>query len=441
MKKLLFTILGLSFLSLNAQLNGRIANPNYPIYKNDVINPKSVPNNNKRDLGTGWFDYSSAYNDFNASALRGSVFFMQPDTNLNTVSELGVKNRIGFHVIGRANDPRDEVFGNNPVRFSKFNSYTWDSIAFIQFYIRNVDSMMKGATMVEIVDTAYIQYFLPSALDATNYVYTADPSKTYYAVAPKRSTFNWRTRRNTAAFKTDTIFLTKAFKDSVFLDGANSNFRGRGISAPVGATINVNTSNINSSVVAHTITFKPMKKPNLGDTGLAYNGSTWVNKYNMYAVRILSAAGVTVDNSDPMAINNTILTNFQVGFGRNFGIWQSYLPGTIFTNTLFDATQYHLTTQTLNVKNVDANGNGIGNIYPNPNNGSSEVFVPVKLTDSKLVTFTVRDITGKVVKTISSDLAAGDFDVTLNTEGLSKGIYSCTMTTNNYTGTTKFVLN
>lgn len=441
MKKLLFTILGLSFLSLSAQLNGRIASPNYPIFKNDVINPKNVPNGNKRDIGTGWFDYANAYNDFNASGLTGSVYFMQPDTNLYTVFNDGTKSKTPFHVLGRANDPRDEVFGNNPARFSKFNSYTWDSIAFIQFYIRNVDSMMKGGSMVEIVDTAYIQYFLPSALDATNYNYVSDPSKNYFAVAPKRSTFNWKTRMNSAAFKTDTIFLTKAMKDSVFLDGASTTFRGRGISAPVGATINVNTSNINSSVVAHTITFKPMKKANLGDTGIAYNGSTWVNKYNMYAIRMLSASGVTVENTDPMGINNSIICNFQVGFGKDFSIWKSYLPGTVFTNTLFEATQYHLTTQTLAVKNIDANGNGIGNIYPNPNNGSSEVFVPVKLTDSKLVTFTVRDITGKVVKTISSELAAGDFDVTLNTDGLSKGIYTCTMTTNNYTGTTKFVLN
>lgn len=441
MKKVLFTILGLSFLALNAQVAEKITT-DYPQFKIVVKNESNNNNNSKREVGGGWFNYAGAYNDFNASNLSSSVNFIQPDTNLHSISTDGTKRSTPFHIIGRINDPRDEVFGNNPARFSKFNSYTWDSIRFTQFYVRFADSMMKGSEMVEIVDTAYIQYFLPSGLEQIPYIYQNEPNTTYYASFPRRSSFNWRTKMNTAAFKTDTVFLTKEFADSVALDGENTTFFGRRLVAPVGANITANMNNLQASLVGHTITFKPMKKPANGDTGIAYNGATWSKKYNMYGLRLLSQTGVEVENTNAEAVNNSVICNFQVGYGGLAGnFWRAYLPGTVFSRTLFDGTEYHLTTQTLSVKNVDALGNGIGNVYPNPNNGNNEVFVPVKLADAKVVTLTIRDITGKVVKTISNEYNAGDFDITVSTADLNKGVYTCTMTTDNYTGTTKFILN
>jgi hypothetical protein len=184
-----------------------------------------------------------------------------------------------------------------------------------------------------------------------------------------------------------------------------------------------------------------MKKPAVGDTGIAYNGSTWNKKYNMYGVRLYSKAGVTVDNSDKEAQNNSVITNFEIVYGQTVSIFKSYLPGTVFTNTIFEGTDYHLTTQTLSVKNVDANGNGLGNIYPNPSNSNNEVFVPVKLASAQNVTLSIYDVTGKLLKTISADYEAGDFDVAVSTSGLSNGVYTCTMTAADFTATTKFILN
>lgn len=440
MKKVLFTILGFGLLSLNAQVIKERINFDYPQFK-IVVKNDSKNNSAKRDLGSGWFDYATAYNDFNGSGLTSSVYFIQPDTNLYTIFTAGEKIRTGFHVLGRINDARDEVYSNNPARFSRHNTYTWDSIRFTQFYVRWADSMKVGNTTVEIVDTVFIQYFLPAGLDNLSYVYQSDPNKPYYYSCPKRDSYKKATRLNSAAFKTDTIFMTKQWADSVGLNGAQTTFFGRQVSAPVGVTIPHNATNINANLIGHTIFFKPMKKPNVGDTGIAYNGSNWVNKYNMYGVRMFSKTGLTVDNSNREAQNNAVITNFEVVDGATVNIFKSYIPGTVFSNTFFEGTDYHLTTQTLSVNTVDANGNGIGNIYPNPSNSSNEIFVPVKLAESNTVTLTICDVTGKVVKTIRADYSAGDFDITVSTEGMDSGVYTCTMVAGDFKATTKFVLN
>ena len=259
MKRILFTILGLGLLSVSAQVKEKI-NYDYPQFK-IVVKNENKNNNAKREVGKGWFDYATAYNDFNGAGITSFVSFIQPDTNLYTVQTDGAKSKTGFHILGRVNDPRDEVFSNNPARFSKHNTYTWDSIRFTQFYVRFADFMKVGANTVPIVDTVFIQYFLPAGLDNKSYVYQADPNKAYYYSCPKVAAYNPKTRLNSGAFKTDTIFLTKAFADSVSLNGAQTSFFGRTLSIPVGINVPHNSSNPNSSIIGHTITFKPMKKP------------------------------------------------------------------------------------------------------------------------------------------------------------------------------------
>jgi hypothetical protein len=445
MKKLLFTILGMGILSLSAQLNQRF-NFNLQGLQELKIVVKNGQSGNKRDIGTGWFDYVNAYNDFNGSGLENSAFvsWIQPDTNLNTVSSTGTKTKIGFHVLGRVNDPRDEVYSNNPVRFSRHNTYTWDSIRFTQFYIRNQDSMLVGGNMTAIVDTVFIQYFLPAGLETNGYAFQSDPNKSYFYTTPIRNNYKKATRLNSSAFKTDTIFLTEQWADSIFIDGADSKVFGRGVTINIGQTIPHSPTSLISNVVGHTIFFKPMKPTKLGDTGIAFNNDSVFNKHNMYGLRLFSKTDVKVENTDLQAQNNAVITNFEMVYGGTVGpsgLFKSYLPGTVFTNTIFDATEYHLTSNTVSIDNIDANGNGIGNIYPNPSNSAAEVFVPVKLSSAQAVTLTICDLTGKVVRTVSADYNAGDFDIAVSTLGLSKGMYTCTMVSNDYKGTTKFILN
>src|SRR5690606_25635791 len=158
MKKLLFTILGMGVLSLSAQLDQKFKF-DLQSHQELKIVVKNGPgaSGNKRDIGTGWFSYVSAYNEFNGAGLENSAFvsWIQPDSNLVNVSSTGTTNHTRFFVMGRMNDPRDEVYQNMPARFSRHNTYTWDSIRFTHFYIRNEDSMMVGGNMTEVVDTVF----------------------------------------------------------------------------------------------------------------------------------------------------------------------------------------------------------------------------------------------------------------------------------------------
>jgi hypothetical protein len=441
MKKVLFTILGFGFLALNAQQVAERINYNHQEFKG-VVKGEDKKSDAKRDLSNGWYDYANAYNDFNGTGFTSSVYFMSTDTNLYTVYTDGSTGNTNWHVLGRTNDPRDIVYSNNPAKYSRHNTYTWDSIRWTQFYVRQADSMMQGGNMVEIVDTVFIQYFKPSGLEFPSYIFTSDPNMTrHYSSFPLRNSFSVKTKLNSAAFKTDTIFLTKEWADSVNLDGASTTFFGRRIVAPVGITVPHSATNQNANIVGHTFTFKPMQVSTLGDTAIAYNGSSWEKKYNMYAVRMYAKTGFVIDNIDIEAINSTIISNTQMAFGATLGIWKSYLPGNVFTASLVDGTEYHLTTQTLSADQIDANGNGIGNIYPNPSNGVREVFVPVVLTQDAQITLSIRDITGKIVRTINGDYNAGDFDIAVSTEGLSNGVYTCTLLSNKINTTTKFILN
>lgn len=427
-------------MSLSAQLND-----NFKFYfqtgQELKMHVKGGDNSNKRAFAAEWFDYVNAYNDFNGAGLEtsGFVSWIQPDTNLDIVSSTGTKTNIAFHVIGRINDPRDEVFDNNPRRFSRHTSYTWDSIRWLQFYIRNEDSMKVGANMVPIVDTVFIQYFLPSGLDNQGYIYQSDPSKNYFYSCPKRNNYNKTTKLNSAAFKTDTIFLTAEWADSLSI--ADSRVFGRNIAANVGGTVTQNPTNVNGNLVGHTITFKPMRPTKLGDTGLAFNGAPIFNKHNMFGLSLFAKTGVKFDIDNPEAQNNAVITNYEVGYGQTINIFKSYIPGTLFGNTIFESTDYFLTSNNVSVNTVDAFGNGLGNIYPNPSAGANEVMVPVKLSSSQTVTLTICDITGKVIKTISAEYNAGDFDIAVSTLGLNNGLYTCTMVAGDFKATTKFVLN
>ena len=66
--------------------------------------------------------------------------------------------------MGSVFDPKDSSYQitGQPL-LTRFNPYTVDTIRWLQFYVRNADSMEKiqgtDTLTVEIVDTLFVQYF------------------------------------------------------------------------------------------------------------------------------------------------------------------------------------------------------------------------------------------------------------------------------------------
>jgi hypothetical protein len=400
-----------------------------------VLKDKTLTPSRRAESYSAWYNFTGAYeeNELLGQTLSGFVSFIQPDTNLYTVYADGTKSKIGFHILGTSFDPKDSTFlGKNEV-LTRFNPYTVDSLAFTQFYIRLVDQVNVGGTMVDVVDTVYIQYFDITGIKVGGYTLQSNPGVSYSYATPNVDKLSYKSLMNSAAIKTDTLLLTKAFADSLILEnGTPKSFIGRGIQIPVDVkSKSTNGADGTTSLFAFSVMYKPMIKAALGDTSLAYNGSTWTKKYNMYGVRLGSLDGHDQSITSKNKINNMFVTNFQVRYGQTlFGFLKSYLPGTVFGSTIFFPSFLHITTPNLSNKNIVAGLSGV-QVYPNPVASNSSADVVFDLTAPSAVKAVVTDLNGRVVSTSASvNCIAGQNSVSVSTAGLAKGIYMVTVESN-----------
>lgn len=411
---------------------------------------KLVPVNVGRRSGDhkDWYQFVPAYEEGTLLGQKLSTFvsFIYPDTTAYTVSNTGVKNKIGFHVIGSTFDPKDSNFqAVGKEVFTKFQPYTMDSVFFQQSYIRFLDSTIVGGNKVAVVDTVFIQYFDITGMDVRSYTFGGTPPTFYYG-APKAANFNASPKNllNTAALKTDTIFLTKELADSVALNGANTSFFLRGIQIPVGLTSKATaTTPITNNLMAFAVTFKPMVKTSLGDTLIAYDGSTWKKKYNFYGLRMAFQQNHDQAITTQYRINNSFITNFEVLYGASlFGTFalKSYIAGTFFGSTFFMPNAFHITTTNLK---TEGKANGITNamVFPNPAASGNSITVSYISREQGAVSATITDMNGRVVRSIPARTAgAGENVFSISTEGMARGMYMLNLNGKAGSTATKFTI-
>lgn len=410
---------------------------------------KLVPMNVGRRSGAhkDWYQFIPAYEEGTLLGQKLSTFisFIYPDTTAYTVSAAGVKNKIGFHVIGSTFDPKDSNFqAVGKEVFTKFQPYTLDSIFFQQCYVRYLDSVMVKDEKVAVVDTVYIQYFDITGMDVNTYFFQGQtPRVTYYYGQPKAANFNASPRNllNTAALKTDTLLLTKDLADSVTLNGANTSFFLRGIQIPVGLNSKATaTTPITNNLMAFSVTFKPMVKTSLGDTLIAYDGSNWTKKFNFYGLRMALQQNHDQLITTPYRINNTFITNYEVLYGATVSIFRSYIPGTVFGSTYFMPNAFHVTTANLK---TEAKANGISNalVFPNPAASGNSITVSYINREQGAVSATITDMNGRVVRSIPArNAGAGENVFSINTDGMARGMYMLNLSGKAGSTATKFTI-
>lgn len=400
-----------------------------------MLKDKALTPTRRAESYSNWYTFTSAYeeNELLGQTLSGFVNFIQPDTNLCMVYSDGTKSKLGFHIVGTTFDPKDSSFLNKAEVLTRFNPYTVDTLAFTQFYIRQIDQINVGGNTVDVVDTVYVQYFNISGIKPGGYSLQSNPGVTYRYATPATDKLSYVSLRNSAAVKTDTLLLTKEYADSVVMEnGVPKSFFGRTFaSTPNVTSKSTNGADGTQSLFAFSVVYKPMIKAALGDTGMAYNGSTVFKKYNMYGVRLASLDGHDQLITSTNKINNMFVSNFQVRYGQTlFGFLKSYLPGTVFGNTIFMPSSVHITTPNLSTKNVVAGLTGV-QVYPNPVASNATADVVFDLTAPSTVKAVVTDLNGRVVSTSSSvNCIAGQNAISVSTQGLSKGIYMVTVESN-----------
>lgn len=412
MKKLLTVALTL-FYSGGLILSAQVPAPKKKDVQKQVvkgeevkINAKSEAGSKRTAAGPDWFTPSETIRTFNGGATSGySYTTLFPDTNAlftYTGSNGDVTFENNINSVGLVFDPRSDIYDGSPFKTTKWSNYTVDSIRFPFFYRRfNTDD--------NIVDTIIVTTF-----DRTS---IGRGFTTIYAGAVDYTTDRFRAAgTGTSVF---TILLTK--------DDTLSSAQER----IVAVNKTINGSNNGGNYFGATITFLPgYKGYNHGlpfDTVANFvTSAKGPNKTNVIRLLGYYDPSMYVESTTVPAVSGNRIYNhgivaeptqrYQLGTTKV----DYYFPAFYQSVNLFPAIDFKLSTPNVSVNTLSSAS--ISNIYPNPATGG-DVIVELKSEINAASVVTVTDITGKVVKTSDYALVAGSNEISLNVDGLSKGIY------------------
>jgi hypothetical protein len=396
----------------------------------------------RRDLNAEWYIPINAFtNSTGGAGFDRFVRFLMPDSNgfyltdnNGTVANLNV----GTHSAGDAIDAKDEIWNfTNPVnnRLSRYNSYTIDSLFFQGGYIRNLDSMLVNNVMTKVVDTLIIQVYEPSALAFAGFV---APNEEIHA-SPTDMDHN--TGLGNGASQTIRIPLDENDSSTV----GDGGWRTRNFQVPTNVNVTANNINDRMTVAAYSVLFKPMKTVNLGDTLFdAWNNQfpnitdNITNKNNYFVLSYYVNNGTKIEQLN--YYNNYFICPSWLRYGQSTNGWTDYVVGNAYANTLYGIYGMHLTTQTLDVKDIDASGYGLGDAYPNPAGTSDDINIDFELGAGSDVVITVSDIAGKVVRTLGDHYGQGLNTVSFQASDLNSGVYMYSIEAGNFKATKKFII-
>jgi len=415
MKKLLFTILGLSFLSLNAQ----ILNPSKQLeenskhqFKENLLFEKKA-NSNKRASASGWFDPAQAASDFNAFPL---TFNGAGNLNLNPIwpdSSILFEYSDGFsgpmtYGAGMIFDPRNEIYANNPYQTNRWTSYTIDSIELIHTYFRNNHDS--------------------SVIDKLNFYSFRRQDVLHYIAQPFGTVYYDRTRNIPQGSSVKKLHTTLLGVN----DSTNPGRTGS-LSFPCNET--VLGSNTGSNYFGIYFNYEPgttYSKTEPFDS-VSFQKTNFKGNHNRFSyVTASDPSGIYPSDTSgtfKQSYGNRIYNNgvFVVDFVRYTTTAQTPLYGTTWTRSGTTIVRYpwfrfHVSTQNLSIKNSNKNINVIST-YPNPASKNSEVIVNLNSDVNTKAIVTILDISGKEVSRQNVDIVNGSNDIKIHTQNLNLGLY------------------
>ena len=447
-KLLLFGFGAIGFLSLNAQ-----APINHKIYDQDknqgVSNKQTIyvgPNaknqmSKRAETLQEIYNFAEAYGEsMMLGAPESYIRWISADSNAVTVYDDGnggtTAQHNGIHVVGTSFDPKDSAFIDiGKTVLARFNPYTVDTIRWVQYYVRNVDSIDMGMGNQEVIDTMFVQYFDFSGLSLRQF----NRGGANLNAAPSVDNYKPKTRLNSSALYTDTILLNTAFGDSVNYQEGRLFGRTMGTVPPDFKSLSTNGTQVSANVVAMSVFFKPMKPIALNDTFVNWTDPNFKRTTNGMGVRFLYWTDHAQDILTPYRINNTFWTPGFLVDGQTFNGWKSYLPTTAYNTTSMFDVDFNITVENLSARELAKDLSAV-KVYPNPATGN-QVAAVFNLTKSANVTAVVMDINGKTVRTLpTGSFQKGLNELVISTNGLSSGIYTLSVQTDNAVEATKFVV-
>jgi hypothetical protein len=422
MKKGLFTMIA------TAAVFGAFAQKSVP-----AVAPAKVENikvDNKHELKVNsaggqmsqWFGYAALQEELNA--FDANAPFLFPDSNVKVVfvsnGQPGSYYNTWF-ALGQAFDPKDPEYAfstDNIEVLSKFNNYTIDSLNLLYLYDRRItDTTTIDTMIVKVYKTnAGISYW---NFGATNVFAVVEYDRINKEPAGAANVIEFR------------IPLTH--RDT----NANSGVWGEKLLALT------NYSVTRDQEVAVAVSFKPGFTFNNGDTMFATSdiNPQPAKKFNTFRVR-------TVDNNSNVEhsyYNNGLAVDKTQAFtnrltGAGFETTPKFLPSNYYGVSQFLDVRFKVSSPNVGVKDINGNGFGLGEVYPNPASNKGNITVPFAMGKSGEATLKITNVIGQDVITVSDKFNAGENSFDVNVNGLKPGVYFCTVSSGNFTATKKVTI-
>jgi len=375
-------------------------------------------NSNPKLAKKGGLQGSEWYNYFRSLASGGETFVyygdvtLWPDTLPVQLYTTG-PSHVNIHAIGQVFDPKSEFY-TDPVALSKYNRYSIDSIAFRYKYRHAVPGS---------VDTLVIDFFNDDKLVPLSFTGGAT------AYAPTYIPKNNRSGNITSTTK---ILLDDSYNTQSFFYPNSSSYSDI-LNVALPAPIQVKEG----GRFAFVATFKPGVSWAYGDTMVTGRDSINLpkKKSNTFQPYYVAAQTGISDN-----LHNYALTAFRTQrYSTRTQEW--YYPNNGFTQMRHIDAYFKVTYYNLSAKDINNQGYGLGNVYPNPVSIGNDVKIEFALGKGENVNIQLFNVLGsKVADVASGKFASGENHVTYNTANLAPGVYVYTITAGAFKASKKFTV-
>jgi hypothetical protein len=386
------------------------------IVKNKNANTKLY----KGTTGEGWYRYLNAY-----STATGNITYYsgQPiwKDSLPVVLYDGVPNNINLHAVGQMFDPKSDLFAEPEApALSRFNRYTVDSLIFFYKY----QNFNPGS-----VDTLLVQFY--NADKISRLFYRANGLVVGYSDNPTYDKAN-KIGVSTSSMK---ILLTEADNTDSFFRTTFASF-GDFQQLALPAAINVPENR----TFGYTVTYLPGVSANMGDT-IIYSGTPTSQypkkKLNTFQPRLFQEN----DNLGDTSYNYALVSFSSTRYSTRTTEWFGGSPGINGSKKLSTDAMFKVRYYNLSAKDINSQGYGLGNVYPNPVKAGSDINIEFALGRGENVNIDLFNVLGSKLANISHDkFKAGDNSVTFNTGDLAPGVYVYTLTAGPFKSSKKFTV-
>lgn len=417
---LLALVVTFSCFSVKAQ----ISNPtsDYPHVSSPVLNSDFNTNfptqklAKKGTTGSGWYNY---VNNLRAG---GETFNYYGDVTLWPDS-LPVQLypdgpvHVGIYAVGQVFDPTSEWFLDPSAPFlTKYNRYSIDSIVFSYKYRHAV----AGS-----VDTLFFDFYNDDKL--VPLTFTQSGAKT---LSPK---YTAATNRGVASSSMKVLLTDADNTDEFFYPNSSSYSKLMILALPSVMQVK------EGGRMAFTVSYKPGLTWAMNDT--LVNGRDSINlpkkQLNSFQPFYLAAQTGVPDVSFNFAIEADRTQRYQLNASKEWFQPFNY-PG---AKTRHMDAAFKLTYYNLSAKDINNQGYGLGNVYPNPVKSGSDIKIEFALGKGENVNIQLFNILGtKVADVASGKYSSGENNVTFNTSNLAPGVYVYTISAGAFKASKKFTV-